>query len=183
MEYLLFSGRSIWTMIHGVLLGGGALLGLAAALFSLGTIRVATPADAVDATAQHQARYLGPLLVLVALALWLTVLVGTYITFPAYRAAPPEGLANLARYPEALIKSNPGTVWLQSFGMEIKEQVPWIAAMLATAVAFVSVRYRSRLLHDAALRRLSMCLLAVCFVLVAGVSLLGVFINKVAPLQ
>lgn len=183
MEYLLFSSRSVWTMIHGVALGGGALLGLAAALFSLGTIRVADSEVAVDATAQNQARYLGSLLVLVALALWLAVLIGSYINFPAYRATPPEGLANLARYPESLIKSNPGTAWLQSFGMEIKEQVPWIAAMLATAVAFVSVRYRSRLLRDASLRRLSMCLLAVCFVLVAGVSLLGVFINKVAPLQ
>ncbi|HET7633080.1 MAG TPA: hypothetical protein VFK16_12315 [Gemmatimonadaceae bacterium] len=170
-------------MIHGIVLGGGALLGLAAALFSLSTIRVADATGLADATAEQQTRYLGRLLVLVALALWLTVLVGTYITFPAYRATPPDSLADLARYPESLIKSNPGTVWLQSFAMEIKEQVPWIAAMLATALAFVSVRYRFRLLHDAALRRLSTYLLAVCFLLVAGVSLLGVFINKVAPLQ
>ena len=30
---MLFSERSIWTMVHGIGLGGGALLGLAAALF------------------------------------------------------------------------------------------------------------------------------------------------------
>ena len=35
METLLFSGRSIWTMVHGIVLGGAALMGLAAALFSL----------------------------------------------------------------------------------------------------------------------------------------------------
>ena len=30
---MLFSERSIWTMVHGIGLGGAALLGLAAALF------------------------------------------------------------------------------------------------------------------------------------------------------
>ena len=74
-------------------------------------------------------------------------------------------------------------MWLQSFAMEIKEHVPWIAAMLATAVAFVSVRYRSKLLSDAQLRSMSTALLAICFVLVFFVALLGIFINKVAPLE
>lgn len=183
MENLLFSARSDWTMIHGIVLGGGALLGLAAALFSLVTIRAANTADAVDATAQNQARYLGSMLVFVALALWLTVLIGTYVIFPDYRATPPEGLTDLARYPKSVIQSNPATAWLHSFAMEIKEQIPWITAILATAVAFVSVKYQSRLLHDASLRRLTTWLVAVCFVLVAAVSLLGVFINKVAPLE
>jgi len=183
MEELLFSTRSIWTMIHGLVLGGGALLGLAAALFSLATMRGTDAAGAVDVTAQTQARYLGSLLVFVAVTLWLTVLIGTYISFPVYRATPPEGLTNLAQYPKALIQSNPGTAWLHSFGMELKEHVPWIAAMLATAVAFVSVRYRSRLSRDVSLRRMSICLLAVCFMLVAVVSVLGVFVNKVAPLE
>ena len=32
---MLFSERSIWTMVHGIGLGGAALLGLAAALFYL----------------------------------------------------------------------------------------------------------------------------------------------------
>lgn len=183
MDNLLFSDRSIWTMIHGVVLGGGALLGLGAALFSLGTIHVTDAADTTDFTAQNQARYLGWLLGSVAVALWLTVLIGTYVNFPAYRANPPAGLADLAHYPKALIQSSPRTVWLHSFAMEIKEQMPWITAMLATGMAFVSTRYRSRLLHDASLRRFSMFMLATCFVLVAIVSLLGVFINKVAPLE
>lgn len=180
MDYMLFTARSIWTMLHGIILGGGALLGLAAALFSLATMHAA---DGADATAQQQTRYLGWLTVATAVLLWLTVLVGTYIDFPPYRATPLAGITNLAQYPEALLKSNPATKWLHSFGMEIKQHVPWIAAMLATAVAFVSVRYRSRLLTDSALRRTTLTLLAICFVLVAAVSLLGVFVNKVAPLQ
>lgn len=180
MGSMLFTGRSIWTMIHGIVLGGGALLGLAAALYSLVTIH---PADSADPAAQQQARYLGWLTTAIAVLLWLTVLVGTYIDFPPYRATPLAGISSLGHYPEALLKSNPGTKWLHSFAMEIKEHVPWIPAMLATAVAFVSVRYRSRLLTDSGLRRTAIMLLAICFVLVAVVSLFGMFINKVAPLQ
>jgi heme A synthase len=179
MDTLLFTNRSIWTMIHGIALGGGALMGLSAVLFSLRAMRTADPLDVV----QNQSRYLAWLTVFVAVALWLTVLVGTYVTFPPYRATPPAGLSDLSQYPRSLIQSNPGTVWLHAFAMEIKEHVPWIAAMLATAVAFVGVRYRSRLLSDAHLRGMATLLLTICFVLVSFVAILGVFINKVAPLE
>lgn len=180
MEHTLFSDRSIWTMIHGIVLGGGTLMGLAAALFSLVMISAPT---ASDVAAMHQSRYLARLLVLVAALLWLTVLVGTYITFPPYRATPPEGLMDLSRYPRSLIQATPGAGWLHSFAMETKEHVPWVAAMLATAVAYVAVRYGSRLLSDAGLRRMATALLVICFVLVSYVALLGTFINKVAPLE
>ena len=67
--------------------------------------------------------------------------------------------------------------------METKEHVPWIASMLATAVAFMSVRYRSSLLSDTRLRKMTGILLAVSFALVSFVALMGIFVNKVAPLQ
>ena len=180
MDTMLFTDRSIWTMIHGIALGGGALMGLSAALFSL---RAMSTADASDVAAQNQSRYLAWLTVFIAVVLWLTVLVGTYINFPPYRATPPAGVLDLSQYPRSLIQSNPGTMWLHAFAMEIKEHVPWIAAMLATAVAFVSVRYRSKLLSDPQLRSMTTALLAICFLLVSAVALLGVFINKVAPLE
>ena len=180
MDSTLFTDRSIWTMIHGIALGGGALMGLSAALFSLSAMRTA---DASDIAAQNQSRYLAWLTVFVAVVLWLTVLVGTYVNFPPYRATPPAGLTDLSQYPRSLIQSNPATVWLHAFAMEIKEHVPWIAAMLATAVAFVGVRYRSKLLSDVQLRSMATTLLVICFVLVSFVALLGVFINKVAPLE
>jgi hypothetical protein len=180
MDTPLFSERSIWTMIHGVVLGGAALMALAAALFSLRAMRAT---DAPAAAARHESRYLTGLIVLAAVLLWLTVIVGTYVSFPPYRATPPEGLADLGQYPRALLLSDPRTAWLHSFAMEVKEHVPWIAAMLATAVAFVGVRYRSRLLSDGQLRGMSAALLAICFALAAAVALLGVFINKVAPLD
>jgi hypothetical protein len=179
MDSLLFSNRSIWTMIHGIALGGAALMGLSAALFSLRAMRTEDPSDVV----QNQSRYLARLTVFVAVVLWLTVLVGTYVNFPPYRATPPAGISDLSGYPRSLIQSNPGTGWLHAFAMEIKEHVPWIAAMLATAVAFVAVRYRSRLLTDAQLRGMATAVLAICFALVSFVAILGVFINKVAPLE
>ena len=67
--------------------------------------------------------------------------------------------------------------------MEIKEHMPWIAAMLTTSVAFVATRDKPQLLADQSIRRMATSLLTVSFALVAFVSLLGIFINKVAPLQ
>lgn len=180
MDTMLFTADSIWTMIHGIVLGGGALLGISAALFSLVTVGVA---DCADPSARKQARYLGWLTILVAIALWATVIVGTYVNFPPYRATPPEGITDLSQFPRTLIMSNPATAWLHQFGMEIKEHVPWIAAMLATGVAFVAVRHGQQLARDASIRRLTTTLLAICLILVSFVSLLGVFINKVAPLD
>jgi hypothetical protein len=79
--------------------------------------------------------------------------------------------------------SDPGTSWLHAFGMESKEHMPWIASMLATAVAFVSVRYRAILLTDTQLRTMAMALLAICFALGSFVGLMGIFADKVAPLH
>lgn len=177
---MLFTDRSIWTMIHGIVLGGAALMALSAAWFFMYAHRTA---DRSGVGGRHECRSLARVTVFIALVLWLTVFMGTYVIFPPYRATPPEGVTDLGRYPRSLIQANPDTVWLHSFAMESKEHVPWIAAMLATAVAFVGVRYGSRLLTDTELRRMAMALLAICFVLVAFVALMGIFVNKVAPLQ
>ena len=181
MELRLFTADSIWTMAHGIVLGGAAMLGLAAALFSLHTLRVSGTAEV--ATSTPAPRELGWLLISIAVVLWLTVISGTYIVFPPYRATPPEGLTDLSEYPRALIRVSPSTAWLHSYAMETKEHIPWIAAMLATAAAFIARRYRGSILADARLRNMVMSLLAISFLLVSYVSFLGVLINKVAPLD
>ena len=180
MEPLLFTGRSILTMVHGIALGGGALMGLATALFAL---QVMPADDGLSSAPSRHVRSLQWLLVATAVLLWLTVLAGTYVIFPPYRATPPEGVTDLSFYPRSLIQSNPQTVWLHAFAMEVKEHTPWIAAILSTAVAFVGVKYRSSLLSNPALKRMATALLTIAFVLVAFVAVLGVFINKVAPLE
>jgi hypothetical protein len=175
---MLFSDRSLWTMLHGLVLGSGALLLLVTALLSLPML--AWPEGA--AVPERQSRGFAWLAVATAALLWLSVIGGTYIVFPMYRATPPEGLTSLVAYPRALLMSSADTRWLHAFGMEIKEHVPWIAAMIATAAAFVAWRHRATLLADRALRRITGALLAIVLVLVSGAALLGVFVNKVAPL-
>jgi hypothetical protein len=175
---MLFSERSIWTMVHGIGLGGGALVGLAAALFYFYAARSSDGAAAPPGSGA-----LASATVLSAVLLWLTVIVGTYVIFPAYRVIPLAGVTDLGEFPRALLLASPSTAWLHTFAMETKEHMPWIASMLTTAVAFVAVSYRSRVLQNSSLRSLSMALLAISFALVAFVSLMGVFVNKVAPLD
>jgi hypothetical protein len=165
-------------MVHGIFLGGGALLLTSAALFSLITMNAST-----DGSNDRQARYLSWLLLLNCVLLWAAVVIGTYVTFPPYRATPPEGVLDLSSFPRELIRSNPSTAWLHSFAMETKEHVPWIAAMLSTAVAFAGLHYRTQLLNEGRLRKIAINVTAMVFVLAATVSFLGILINKVAPLQ
>lgn len=173
----LFSAASIWTMIHGIALGGGALVTLFAALFSLQVM------DREGPVKSSHTRYLVWLMMITVVLLWLSVLVGTYIIFPPYRATPPEGLVDLTRFPKSFVQSNPNTAWLHSFAMETKEHVPWISAMLATAVAFIGAYYRSQVLTNKSLNQVATILLTISFLLVSYVALLGIFVNKAAPLQ
>jgi hypothetical protein len=189
VQVLLFSDRSVWTMVHGLLWSGGAMMAMAAALFALTALSVPRHGNqgviGVEVFAPRRAATaLAWLAVAMAVLLWLSVLMGTYLVFPLYRATPPEGALLLHAYPRALLLSSPETRWLHAFGMEVKEHMPWIAAMLTTAVAFIAVRYRTTLLMaDSSLRRPTVILLAMAFAIVAFVALLGVFVNKVAPLE
>lgn len=176
---MLFSLRSLLTMAHGLVLSGGAMIGMAIALYAL---HVGAAPDGATVRARP-ADWLARLSQITSALLWLAVVSGTYVVFPLYRATPPEGLAVLNEFPRALLMSNPDTKWLHSFGMEIKEHMPWIAAMLTTAVAFITTRYRATLLADGRLRRLTATLLWIAFSLVALVALLGVFVNKIAPVE
>jgi hypothetical protein len=164
-------------MLHGLVLSGGALMLLFVALFSL---RVMAVPAGVNVTARESNAFAWATVAAAAL-LWLSVLGGTYILFPMYRAAPPEGIASLAGYPRALLMSSANTRWLHAFAMEIKEHVPWIAAMLATATAFIAHRHRATVLSDGSLRKVVSSLLVIVILLVSFVALLGVFVNKVAP--
>jgi uncharacterized membrane-anchored protein len=176
---VLFSERSIATMMHGIVFGGVPLMGLAAALFYLYAARAKAP----GAAARTAPPALAWVLVATAVALWFTVIAGTFVVFPWYRTPPPADVADLGQYPRAFVLANPGTAWLHRFAMETKEHMPWIAAILGTAAAFVTTRYRSRLLDDDSLRNMTMLFLAVCLAIVAWASLLGVFVNKVAPVH
>jgi hypothetical protein len=118
--------------------GGGRRSGLLPGLWS------ATQDPAFQPSSAHTS--VVGVTVLTAVLLWLTVIAGTYIIFPPYRATPPAGVTDFGEFPRALVLATPSPAWLHSFAMERKEHMPWIASMLTTAVAFVAVRYRSRVL-------------------------------------
>ena len=99
---MLFTDRSIWTMVHGIGLGGGALIGLAAALFYLYAAR-----SSDDSVAPPGSGALAAATVLSAAMLWLTVIVGTYIIFPPYRVTPPVGVTDLRRVPSGATTGKP----------------------------------------------------------------------------
>ncbi|HLV01924.1 MAG TPA: hypothetical protein VKZ59_11695 [Acidobacteriota bacterium] len=173
----LFAPDSIWTMLHGIALGGGGLVTLFTAFFSLQLL------EGSPSIEEDRPQYLFWLLMLIPGFLWLSVLAGTYIVFPRYRTTPPEGITDLIQFPKSFIQSNPNTIWLHSFAMETKEHLPWIPAMLSSAVAFVAVRYRLQLLTDRNLNRVARALLLLSFLIVSYIALLGTFVNKAAPLQ
>jgi hypothetical protein len=116
----------------------------------------------------------------VAIIAWITVITGTWIVYPWYRAKPPAG-ADTTNYPQAYLVSHPNLAGWHEFGMEWKEHVGWITPILATAVAFVIFRYGPQLAREVKIRRALITLLVVAFgaALVAGG--LGAFINKMAP--
>jgi len=174
---MLFSDTSLLTMFHGIVLSGGALLALAAALYTL--FATAVPQGTVVVARQTSAY--AWLMIAASVLLWAAVLGGTYVVFPIYRLTPPEGTLLLDAYPRALLLSRPETAWLHSFAMEIKEHMPWIAAMLTTAATAIGTRYRATLFGDAQLRQLSIALVAIALTIVSLTALLGVFVNKLAP--
>ena len=61
--------------------------------------------------------------------------------------------------------------------------MPWMAAMLTTAAAFVGVRDRDTFLADRGVRGVVTACIAISFLLAAYAAVLGTFVNKVAPLQ
>ena len=115
-----------------------------------------------------------------AVVAWLTVLSGTYLVYPWYRAKPPAGTTDLSNYPKYLLLAKPETAEWHKFGMEWKEHVAWLAPILATAVAYVVVRYGTKLAQERKIRNAALVLFIVAFGAAAAAGVLGAFINKVA---
>ena len=173
---MLFSERSIWTMVHGIGLGGGALIGLAAALFYLYAARssdhvTAPPGSGALAGATVERR--------AALAHRHR---GDLRHLPAALVPRLRRVTDLSEFPRALV--------LATRVRRGCTRLPWRAGAYAVdrldADRGGRVRRRAlpvEVLQNSSLRSLSMALLAISFALVAFVSLMGMFVNKVAPLD
>jgi len=168
----------LWALVHGIALGSLFLLGFSAGFMALWRLRTdwLTP-QGLETRSGRLPAYAW----VMAISLWFTVIVGTYLVYPSYRAPAPGNLIDLTAYPRSFLLSEPSlSVW-HSFGMEWKEHVAWLAPMLATAAAAVISRYGKALSQDVQVRNALLIVLALAFA-AAGVSgLLGALITKAAP--
>lgn len=172
--------REFWTAVHGMIFGAAFLLAFAGGFVLLWSLR----AEWVTGEGErHNLRMLKLGTWSMALLAWATVIVGTYVVYPWYRAKPPAGTqgAALVEYPKFLLVSKPATAEWHVFGMEWKEHVAWFAPIVATVVAFVVTRYGRQVANDAWMRRTLLFLFTVAFFSAAVAGMLGALINKVAP--
>ena len=93
-------------MVHGIGVGGGALLGLAAALFYLYATRPAPPGT----TTERESRAFAAATGFTALLLWLAVVAGTYVIFPPYRATSPPGAIGICRSAASAVFVSRGSI-------------------------------------------------------------------------
>jgi hypothetical protein len=118
-----------------------------------------------------------------ALVAWLTVISGTYIVYPWYRAPAPEGATDLTSYPRNLLLSDPAISGWHTFGMEWKEHVAWFAPILATAVFYIVLKYGPQLAQEDRIRKIALVLFIIAFAAAAIAGLFGALITKAAPVM
>jgi hypothetical protein len=176
--------RELWTLIHGMGLGAVFLLAFGGGLAGLWSWRPRLMTDA--GIAERTPRLiLGT--AIMAIVAWLTVLVGTWIVYPWYRAAPPDGVDQavqseaLAAYPRYWLLASEETSRWHEFGMEWKEHVAFLAPFLATAVAFAVLYYGAQLIQRGEVRRAALVFFTLAFAAAGIAGLFGALITKAAP--
>ena len=161
-------------------LGGFFLLTFTGVLYGLWTLQ---PELVTVAGMRERLRMLRLGTWLMSAAIWLTVFTGTYILYPRYRLAPPDGTTDLSAYPRSFLKASADLAFWHSFGMEWKEHVAWIGPILATVVAYIVWKYGDQLATNPKLRRMTIALFVIAFATVGGAGLFGALITKQAPLM
>jgi hypothetical protein len=169
--------RALWTILHGM--GFGALYLMA---FSGALVLVMRPSASADLSTGEE-KLLKVYLVALAAFAWLTVLSGTYIVYPWYRAVPPPGTIDLAGFPQRLLLSRPSTAGWHSIGMEWKEHVAWLVPLAATMAAAVSLRYGRKLKDHLELRNAVVGFLLISFLAAGIAGFFGAMLDKNAPVS
>jgi hypothetical protein len=174
------TAREFWTVIHGMGLGTLFLLSFAGGLAGLYSLR---PEWVTVAGVRERVLRLSIGTWVMAVVSCLTVISGTYIVYPWYRANPPEGLIDLSQYPRSFLLSAPHLAAWHTFGMEWKEHVAWFSPILAFAVAFVVWRYGAQIAKMPKLRNALIVLFVLSFAAAGIAGMFGAFITKAAPLM
>ena len=183
--------REAWTVVHGLVLGTALLLAFAGGLAGLWSLR---PGFLTASGIRERMRRLYIGVWAMAVVAWLTVISGTWIVYPWYRArlagddfAGCSGLvhpaADTCSPRDFLLSDVSGTThsW-HEFGMEWKEHVSWAAPFLATAVAFIISYYGPRLIARPWLRAAVITMFVGAFAAAAIGGAFGAFLNKTAPI-
>jgi hypothetical protein len=178
--------KELWTLVHGMGFGAAYLLAFAGGLAGLYSLRpeLLTAEGISERTVRLRWG-----MALMAVLVWLTVIVGTYVVYPAYRAKPPETLDatvqsdELRDYPRYYLLAGENTAGYHEFGMEWKEHVAWISPFLATVIAFAVLRYGTELTNNKRARMMLMWLFILSFGVVGIAGGLGALITKAAPVM
>ncbi len=172
--------RDLVTVLHGM--GFGTLFMLA---FSgaIGMIYATTIGAAGSVIGPGQRTMFRLYLITMAALAWLTVLSGTYLIYPWYRAKPPAGAHDLAAFPQRLLISSPMTSGWHDLGMEWKEHIGWITPIIMTMVAYVFIKYGPQLALHRAMRRAVLGFTAAAFLATGVAAGFGAMLNKVAPVR
>ncbi len=171
--------RELWAAIHGMILGALFLLAYAGGLAGLYSLRPVWLT--VTGIKERVPRLIAGTWIM-AIVAWVTVITGTYIVYPWYRAVPPKG-ADLTQYPRSFLLKSSNLAGWHNFGMEWKEHVAWLTPILATAVAFIVFRYGSQLAREPRMRQALVIFFTLAFLTAAVAGLFGAFITKAAPIH
>ena len=177
---MVMNSREIWTVVHGMVFGFIFLLGFSGALYAVYSMKAEwLTAEGISKTVNNIKIYLWGL----AISVWAAVFTGTYIVYPWYRAAAPQGTTDLSTFPKLLLLANPDTAAWHTFGMEWKEHVAFLAPIAATVVAFAVSYYGPALAKKIGERRAVMVFFIFAFATAAAAGLFGAFITKAAPVR
>jgi hypothetical protein len=177
--------RELWTLIHGMGFGALFLLAFAGGLAGLYSLR---PQLVTEFGITERVSRLRWGTVVMAICVWLTVIVGTYVVYPWYRAAPPEGIdravqsEQLSEYPRYWLLASEETTEYHHFGMEWKEHVAWISPLLATVVAYGIFMYGKELATRPRARNIIIAMFLLSFAVAGIAGVLGALITKAAPI-
>ncbi len=172
--------RGLWTLMHGM--GFGALYLLTCSFAIVELYRRYRPLSLAQISSDDEV-FLGRWLGGMAVVAWITVLTGAYLVYPWYRAVPPVGATALAAFPQAMLKSSPGTAGWHTIGMEWKEHIAWITPISITMAAVVFLRYRRSLTNYPQLRTAVLIFVFVSFASAGIAGFFGAELNKHAPVE
>lgn len=172
--------RDLVTILHGM--GFGVLFMLA---FSgaIGVLYAAAMVEPTWRSSPDTRRMFRFYLVSMAVLAWLTVLSGSYLVYPWYRAVPPAGTANLDLFPQRRLLASPLTSEWHNLGMEWKEHIAWLTPIAMTMVAYVFIRYGPQLARNVPMRNAVLGFTAVAFAATAIAGVFGAMLNKEAPVR